>query len=192
MNHITSNETTQPDSSNGAMNGPSLLNQQHVVDDMAAFLNVLPDAFRAGLNGSQSEPHGISSLLEVIVDLGRVPEARFVTGSVVLNDAEVTRDDIQSVIAGLGRFGDDNRAGIERTLHRFSVIRDREGTPVGLTCRVGRAVFGSVRLIQDLIESGRSVLILRSSGRRKNHNPPRSGPCLGRRRLAPRRNRRYI
>ena len=164
MNHITSNETIQPDSSNGTLNGPSLLNQQHVVDDMAAFLNVLPDAFRDGLNGSQSEPHGISSLLEVIVDLGRVPEARFVDGSVVLNDAEVTRDDIQSVISGLGRFGDDNRAGIERTLHRFSVIRDREGTPVGLTCRVGRAVFGSVRLIQDLIESGRSVLILGRPG----------------------------
>ena len=164
MNHITSNETSQSSSANGTLNDPSQLNQQHVVDDMAAFLNVLPDAFRAGLNGSQSEPHDISGLLEVIVDLGRLPEARFVDGSVVLNDHEVTRDDINSVIAGLGRFGDDNRAGIERTLHRFSVIRDREGTPVGLTCRVGRAVFGSVRLIQDLIESGRSVLILGRPG----------------------------
>ena len=164
MNHITTNETNQPDTSNGTLNAPSQLKQQHVVDDMAAFLNVLPEAFRAGLNGSQSELHDVAGLLEVIVDLGRVPEARFVDGSVVLNDGEVTRDDIQSVIGGLGRFGDDNRAGIERTLHRFSVIRDREGTPVGLTCRVGRAVFGSVRLIQDLIESGRSVLILGRPG----------------------------
>ena len=164
MNHITSNETTQPINDNETLNAPSQLNQQHVVDDMAAFLNVLPDAFQSGLNGHKGDSHEISGLLEVIVDLGRVPEARFVDGSVVLNDAEVTRDDIQSVIAGLGRFGDDNRAGIERTLHRFSVIRDREGTPVGLTCRVGRAVFGSVRLIQDLIETGRSVLILGRPG----------------------------
>ncbi len=152
-----------PSSSDNAVSHPQQ-NQQHVVDDMAAFLNVLPSYYRTGLDGQLASPHQISELLEVIIDLGRVPEARFVDGSIVLSDREATREDIQSVIAGLGRFGDDNRAGIERTLHRFSAIRDREGTPVGLTCRVGRAVFGSVRLIQDLIESGRSVLILGRPG----------------------------
>ena len=164
MNHIDTNEHINSSSTNGPLNDPAQLNHQHVVDDMDAFLNVLPDAFRAGLDGSVSEPRDMSGLLEIIVDLGRVPEARFVDSSVILSDDEVTRDDIESVIGGLGRFGDDNRAGIERTLHRFSVIRDREGNPVGLTCRVGRAVFGSVRLIQDLIESGRSVLILGRPG----------------------------
>ena len=164
MRHIITNDPTDQIDTNGILNTPTQLNRQHVVDDMGAFLNVLPDAFRAGLNGDASEPHDMSGLLEIIVDLGRVPEARFVDGSVILTDEEVTRNDIESVIAGLGRFGDDNRAGIERTLHRFSVIRDREGNPVGLTCRVGRAVFGSVRLIQDLIESGRSVLILGRPG----------------------------
>ena len=163
MNH-NNNAKEQPSSNTGILNTPTQSNQQHVVDDMAAFIHVLPNAFREGLDSSLNGSNDVSSLLEVIIDLGRVPEARFIDSSVVLSDREATRDDIQSVIGGLGRFGDDNRAGIERTLHRFSVIRDREGTPVGLTCRVGRAVFGSVRLIQDLIQSGRSVLILGRPG----------------------------
>ena len=163
MNH-NNNAKEQPSSNTGILNTPTQSNHQHVVDDMAAFIHVLPNAFREGLDSSLNGSNDVSSLLEVIIDLGRVPEARFIDGSVVLSDREATRDDIQSVIGGLGRFGDDNRAGIERTLHRFSVIRDREGTPVGLTCRVGRAVFGSVRLIQDLIQSGRSVLILGRPG----------------------------
>ena len=164
MVDINTNEQTDTTQTNRTLNTASNLNQGHVVDDMDAFLHVLPETFRAGLNGNSHEPRDMSGLLEVIVDLGRVPEARFVDGSIVLTDEEVTREDIDGVIAGLGRFGDDNRAGIERTLHRFSVIRDREGNPVGLTCRVGRAVFGTVRLIQDLIESGRSVLILGRPG----------------------------
>ena len=164
MVDISTNEQIETIQTNGTLNTASNLNQRHVVDDMDAFLNVLPESFCAGLDEKMSDRHDMSGLLEVIVDLGRVPEARFVDGSIVLSDEEVTREDISAVIAGLGRFGDDNRAGIERTLHRFSVIRDREGHPVGLTCRVGRAVFGTVRLIQDLIETGRSVLILGRPG----------------------------
>ena len=158
------NQLTLENNPDGILNTTSQPNQQHVVDDIGAFLNVLPPNVREGLDGTIDGDREVSGLLEVIIDLGRVPEARFVVGSVALNDKEVTRWDIDTVIAGLGRFGDDNRAGIERTLHRFSAIRDREGNPVGLTCRVGRAVFGSVRLIQDLIQTGRSVLILGRPG----------------------------
>jgi stage III sporulation protein SpoIIIAA len=81
-----------------------------------------------------------------------------------LSENEVTREQIAHVVEHVGHFGDDNRAGIERTLHRISVMRNRAGEPVGLTCRVGRAVFGSVRLIEDLIRSGKSVLILGRPG----------------------------
>ena len=139
---------------------------QLVVDDIDQFVSVLPQDIADALKiqASEAEVELGLDLLEVIIDLGRVPEARFVHGTVTLRNDEVTRKDIQSVIDGLGRFGDDNRAGVERTLHRFSVIRDREGEPVGLTCRVGRAVFGSVRLIRDLIETGRSALILGRPG----------------------------
>ena len=164
MIDIINTDQTEPTETNGTLSTPANLIQRHVVDDMDAFLNVLPEPLRAGLAENMSDPDDMSGLLEIIVDLGRVPEARFIEDSIVLSDDEVTREDIASVISGLGRFGDDNRAGIERTLHRFSVIRDREGNPVGLTCRVGRAVFGTVRLIQDLIESGRSVLILGRPG----------------------------
>ncbi len=131
---------------------------------MEAFLRVLPTELQSRLRNNSESSRRITDLLEVIIDLGREPEARFTEGTQTLSDREMSTDDIETVITGLGRFGDDNRAGIERTLHRFSVIRDREGEPVGLTCRVGRAVFGSVRLIQDLIETDRSVLILGRPG----------------------------
>ena len=137
---------------------------EQVVDDMDAFISVLPSGIQSRLQAETDGSRQISNLVEVVIDLGRPPEARFTTGTLALSDQEVSIDDIQHVISGLGRFGDDNRAGVERTLHRFSVIRDREGEPVGLTCRVGRAVFGSVKLIRSLIESRRSVLILGRPG----------------------------
>ena len=138
--------------------------KQQVVDDMGAFLDALPSPIRDALQDTVPHGYRLSELVEVVIDLGRRPEARYMTGARYLSDDEVSKSEIKSVIEGLGKFGDDNRAGIERTLHRFSVIRDREGEPVGLTCRVGRAVFGSVKLIRDLIETGRSVLILGRPG----------------------------
>ena len=106
----------------------------------------------------------IGDLVEVILDLGRNAEARFPTDQIPLSEIEVSRNEISHVVQQVGHFGDDNRAGIERTLHRISVVRNRAGEPVGLTCRVGRAVYGSVRLIEDLIRSGKSVLILGRPG----------------------------
>ncbi|MBI4298716.1 MAG: AAA family ATPase [Chloroflexi bacterium] len=103
-------------------------------------------------------------LLEVILDLGRPAEARFPAGDVLLNSHEVTEDDIQYVVARIGVFGDDNRAGIERTLHRISAIRNRKGKIVGLTLRVGRAVFGMIKLIDDLVFSEKSILLLGRPG----------------------------
>ena len=106
----------------------------------------------------------VHDLLEVVLDLGRPPEARFVSGEVTLDPAEVTEEDLAYVAERVSEFGDDNRAGIERTLHRISAIRNRKGKIVGLTCRVGRAVFGTIRIIEDLVMSGRSVLLLGRPG----------------------------
>src|SRR6187431_2161540 len=105
-----------------------------------------------------------TDLLEVVMDLGRRPQARFTTGEEDLLDREVTEADIAHVIDHIGAFGDDNRAGIERTLHRISAIRNRAGKVVGLTCRVGRAVYGTISIIRDLVESGESVLLLGRPG----------------------------
>ena len=131
-----------------------------VTDDLDALLDILPLHIREPLY--QQPDH--SELIEVILDLGRLPEARFPRRELVLNSSEVSQTDIDYVVSRIGEFSGDNRAGINHTLHRISAIRNRHGEIIGLTCRVGRAVFGTVAMIQDLIESGKSVLLLGRPG----------------------------
>jgi len=114
--------------------------------------------------GTLRQQKDISELLEVILDLGRSPEARFAQRELVLSPEEVNEQDIDYVASHTSSFGDDNRAGIERTLHRISAIRNRKGHIVGLTCRVGRAVLGTIKIIEDFIQSGKSVLLLGRPG----------------------------
>ena len=115
------------------------------------------------------------------MDLGRRPEARFTTGEEDLLDREVTDADIAYVIDHIGVFGDDNRAGIERTLHRISAIRNRSGKVVGLTCRIGRAVFGTIDIIRDIVD-GRAVgPPPRPARRRQDDDAARGGARPGRR-----------
>src|SRR5205807_2484110 len=103
-------------------------------------------------------------LLEIVLDLGREPEARFDDGEAILDEVQVTEADLDYVATRVGVFGDDNRAGIERTLHRISAIRNRNGEIVGLTCRVGRAVTGTIDIIKDIVISGQSILLLGPPG----------------------------
>ena len=131
-----------------------------VTDDLDALLDILPLHIREPLY--QQPDH--SELLEVILDLGRLPEARFLRRELILDSREVSQSDIDYVVSCIGEFTGDNRAGINHTLHRISAIRNRNGYIVGLTCRVGRAVFGTVSMIQDFIESGKSVLLLGRPG----------------------------
>src|SRR5881396_2204922 len=107
---------------------------------------------------------GLEGLLEIVMDLGRLPEARFVGREELLSQREVSAEDLAYVISHIGQFGGDNRAGIERTLHRISALRNRAGKVVGLTLRVGRAVYGTVEIIRDIVESGRSILLLGRPG----------------------------
>jgi stage III sporulation protein SpoIIIAA len=134
--------------------------QKVIADDLDALTNVLPPHIRQPLRQQKD----ISELLEVVLDLGRPPEARFPRREVVLNPKEVEEEDIDYVASRVSSFGDDNRAGIERTLHRISAIRNRKGRIIGLTCRVGRAVFGTIKVIEDLIQTGKSVLLLGRPG----------------------------
>ncbi len=134
--------------------------QKVITDDLDALLDILPPRVRQPV----CQQEDTSELLEVVLDLGRPPEARFPRREVVLNPKEVDETDIDYVVSRIGNFGDDNRAGIERTLHRISAIRNRKGRIVGLTCRVGRAIFGTIKVIDDLIESGKSVLLLGRPG----------------------------
>ena len=134
--------------------------QDAVRDEQELVLDVLPERVANALR--QREDMG--QLLEVVLDLGREPEARFVSGDAPLSTEEVSAEDLQGVIERLGEFGDDNRAGIERTLHRISAIRNRRGRVVGLTCRIGRAVFGTIKTIEDLAFSGKNILLLGRPG----------------------------
>lgn len=131
-----------------------------VVDDLNVLLEVLPPPIRESLDRHGRAP----DLLEVILDLGREPEARFPGREVILTATPVADEELQYVTSRVGSFGEDNRAGIERTLHRISAIRNRAGRIVGLTLRVGRAVFGTVAIIRDIVESGQSILLLGRPG----------------------------
>jgi len=132
-----------------------------ITDDLEALLEVLPPHIRASLEDANKKG---KELLEVILDLGRTPEARFIDYELTLSDKEVTPEEINYVVSRIGEFDADNRAGIERTLHRISAIRNRKGDIVGLTCRVGRAVYGTIDIIKDIIESGKNILLLGKPG----------------------------
>lgn len=136
------------------------MQQRRITDDLDALLQVLPPPVEQALRESNQG----DSLLEVILDLGRLPEARFVDRELVLSQREVSEDDLKFVIERIGMFTGDNRAGIERTLHRISCIRNRQGRIIGLTCRVGRAVYGVIDIIEDIVKSGQSILLLGRPG----------------------------
>ncbi|MEI2617119.1 MAG: R3H domain-containing nucleic acid-binding protein [Thermomicrobiales bacterium] len=134
-----------------------------ITDNLDNLLAALPAQIAESTRGAIAE-RSDDGLIEIVLDLGRRPEARFQHSSVYLTEDETSRDDLSRVAERIGRFGEDNRAGIERTLHRISAIRNRSGDIVGLTCRVGRAVYGTIGIISDLVESGESILLLGRPG----------------------------
>lgn len=131
-----------------------------ITDDLELLYQALPPRIEKPLR----EYNRRDDLLEVVLDLGREPEARFPGDVVSLSLQPVTREDIEHIVARVGAFSDDNRAGIERTLHRISAMRNRQGRIVGLTCRIGRSVYGTVDIIRDIVETGKSILFLGRPG----------------------------
>lgn len=147
-----------PESSNTQMpKQPSM----DMADDLKQLLDILPVTIRHNLDNHTN----CGQLIEVVLDLGRLPEARFPKQAAeYITDTPVSREDIQYCLDRVGHFGGDNRAGIEQTLHRISAIRNRTGDIIGLTLRVGRAVFGTIGMIRDLVERGQSILMLGRPG----------------------------
>ncbi len=133
---------------------------RETIDDLDVLFAALPPEIVAAVNALPER----EMLIEVVLDLGRRPEARYPASEVTLLDREVEEADLQYVVDHIGTFGEDNRAGIERTLHRISAIRNRSGKIVGLTCRIGRAVYGTIEIITDFVESGKSILIMGRPG----------------------------
>jgi stage III sporulation protein SpoIIIAA len=136
------------------------LPSKEITDDLELLLRVMPPYIREALHRQAD----LKNLIEVVMDLGRQAEGRFPSRAINLSESTITREDIDYVTHRVGAFTQDNRAGIERTLHRISAIRNRRDVVVGLTCRVGRAVFGTVDILRDVIESGKSLLLLGRPG----------------------------
>lgn len=129
-------------------------------EDLDKLLDHLPFFLKEHLiTHSQKE-----KLIEIVIDLGRRPEARFLTGPEYLSQKIISWQDLEFITKCVSKFSNENRAGIERTLHRISCIRNRQFLITGLTCRVGRAIFGTISLVRDLLESGKSILILGKPG----------------------------
>ena len=131
-----------------------------IADDLEQLLEVLPLSIRSTL---ELHPNR-KNLIEVVMDLGRRPEARFPSGPEYLSGRNISWYDLDYSSKRVGNFSGDNRSGIERTLHRISSIRNRQGNIIGLTCRVGRAVFGTISIMRDLLETGKSILLLGKPG----------------------------
>ncbi len=138
-----------------------MLDQSDMTNGIELLLQALPPHIHTALDQTGVPK---DDLLEVIMDLGRMPEARYRNIERFLGDHEISQEEIDYVVNRIGAFGEDNRAGIPRTLHRISAIRNRSGKVIGLTCRIGRAVFGTVVIIRDLVESGKSILLLGKPG----------------------------
>ncbi|KAJ7948719.1 P-loop containing nucleoside triphosphate hydrolases superfamily protein [Quillaja saponaria] len=128
--------------------------------ELGRLLALLPEEMRRRV----SEHQELHQLIEVVMDLGRKPLARFPSGDFVIWDYPITVQDIEHATSQVGDFAVDNRAGISRTLHRISAIRNRKGAIIGLTCRVGRAISGSAKLLQDLVQGGSSLLLIGPPG----------------------------
>jgi stage III sporulation protein SpoIIIAA len=136
------------------------LGRKQITDDLSKLLEILPAALAQAIVDHPEQ----DKLIEIVMDLGRPPEARFPGKAEYISDVVITKEDLQYCIDRVGMFSGDNRAGIERTLHRISAMRNRTGEIIGLTCRVGRAVFGTINMIRDLVETGQSILMLGRPG----------------------------
>lgn len=139
---------------------PVLFEEKTIANDLQLLIDILPERIRRAVQAVDTD-----ELIEIVMDLGRIAEARFSEGEILeLGEQQVTLDEIHHVVKHMGYFTSDNRAGIPRTLHRISAMRNRQGDIVGLTCRVGKLVTGTVDPIQDIIQSGKSVLLLGRPG----------------------------
>nr|YP_010170991.1 hypothetical protein K8K75_pgp075 [Chondria tumulosa]QSD57132.1 hypothetical protein [Chondria tumulosa] len=131
-----------------------------IADDLDELLNILPNFVKSPLDVHPNK----KLLIEIIMDLGRKPEARFPNGPEYLSNIMISRHDLDYCIKKIPNFSSDNRSGIEYTLHRISSIKNRKGNIIGLTCRVGRAIFGTASMIRDLLYIGHSILLLGKPG----------------------------
>ncbi|KAK4756816.1 hypothetical protein SAY87_006943 [Trapa incisa] len=148
---------------NGALsNSPNAPSTSRSVADweLEGFLELVPLRMRRALYRHEE----VGQLIEVVMDLGRKPLARFPSGDWAISEEPITLEDLDHAVSKVGDFSDDNRSGIDSSLHRISAIRNRKMQIIGLTCRVGRAVSGNAESFHDLVAGGGSILVVGPPG----------------------------
>lgn len=129
-------------------------------NDLEKLMVIMPQKVSSNLSSE-----GLNDVIEIVLDIGRPPEIRHAGGKIdKLGTDGVTEEDINFVTSHLQEFTHDNRSGIPGTLHRISAIRNRQGKVVGLTCRIGRVVTGTIACIKDICTQGKSILFLGRPG----------------------------
>ncbi len=129
-------------------------------NDVEKLISIMPPKITSSLGYDKLE-----DVIEIVLDIGRVPEIRHAGGKIEKIGSElITDEDITFVTSHLQEFTHDNRSGIPGTLHRISAIRNRQGKVVGLTCRIGRVVTGTIACIKDICTQGKSILFLGPPG----------------------------
>lgn len=129
-------------------------------NDLDKLIYILPEKIRRQVTYEKME-----DVIEIVLDIGRLPEIRHSSGKIEYLDCDaVTYDDIDYITGNVQEFTSDNRSGIPGTLHRISAIRNRQGKVVGLTCRIGRVVTGTIACIKDFCMQNKSILFLGRPG----------------------------
>jgi len=129
-------------------------------NDLDRLTEILPDKVRKYITYEKME-----DVIEIVLDIGRTPEIRHAGGKIdYLGTDFVSDEDISYITARVQEFTSDNRSGIPGTLHRISAIRNRQGKIIGLTCRIGRVVTGTIACIKDICLLNKSILFLGRPG----------------------------
>ena len=137
-----------------------MTNNLQLQNDLERLLSIMPPKVVKYLSQDK-----LDDVIEIVLDIGRPAEIRHSGGKIDKLGLELIDDnDINYLTSHLQEFTHDNRSGIPGTLHRISAIRNRQGKVVGLTCRIGRVVTGTITCIKDICTQGKSILFLGRPG----------------------------
>jgi hypothetical protein len=131
-----------------------------IKNNLEKMLSIFPDRIKSTL---LKHPEKLK-LIEITIDLGKIPQARFFSHYEYVSSTAINNSEISKIINSLTKFNNDNRTGINKTLHRISCIKNKDGIIVGLTCRIGRNISGGITIIRDLLETKKSILLLGQPG----------------------------
>ena len=128
--------------------------------DIEKLIDILPLRIKSNIKEGM-----LQDAIEIVLDIGRIPEIRLGNGKILsIGNDNIQREDLDYIVEQIPEFTSDNRSGLAGTLHRISAIRNRQGKIVGLTCRIGRVITGTIECIRDFVVQNKSILFLGRPG----------------------------